>query len=305
MRSVPDSNKLSEMSIPGTHDSYANICGGSICGWVKTQTWSVPKQLKKGIRFFDVRLRPINGVLAIHHSHVFLHKYFGDALNDFKYFLQRNPSETILVRYKDETRHNSLISAVCKDGGQNCFKKVLKEGYEDKWMRSNSRYIYKGSTYRIPTLGETRGKIVFINMDRHGDFGLTNLNVRDDFEIARSDRLVDCGNVRTLGEPCIECLIGAHLETEWRCGQSPKLNGIKRHLNQASDNQQLSLTFCSGVGNKWVSPNSIYWAASNVNEYVKKLIRSYPRGKKLGVVIFDYVDIAESVVNDMITNHND
>jgi len=141
MRSVPDNTKLSDMSIPGTHDSYANICHIS-CEWVRTQMWGVPKQLKMGIRFFDVRLRPIDGVLTIHHGRAYLHKNFGDALNDFKHFLQRNPSETILVRYKDETVGGD-VSAQCKDGGQNCFKKVLKEKYEDKWMTWNRRCARK------------------------------------------------------------------------------------------------------------------------------------------------------------------
>ena len=104
MKFVPDGQKLHGMTIPGTHDSYAIHCapGGIGCEWARCQNWDVPKQLEMGVRFFDVRLRPFNDLFTIHHGAVYMKRVFGTVLDHFKSFLQRNPSETILVSHCKE-----------------------------------------------------------------------------------------------------------------------------------------------------------------------------------------------------------
>ena len=67
---LSDDLSLSEMSIPGTHNSAAYKIEGSwinraftgITGSIsidvwQTQDWTIEQQLRNGIRYFDVRLR--------------------------------------------------------------------------------------------------------------------------------------------------------------------------------------------------------------------------------------------------------
>ena len=66
MKDIPDETKISEMTIPGTHDSCALF--GICCA--RTQTWTLVEQMKAGIRYFDIRLRRINDTLRAYHAFV-------------------------------------------------------------------------------------------------------------------------------------------------------------------------------------------------------------------------------------------
>src|SRR6266487_4141969 len=88
MRWVPDNKRLSELSLPGTHDTMA-LYGGGIA---ETQSLPLRAQLDAGIRVLDIRCRHIEDVFAIHHGVVFEHAYFGaDVLKVCYEFLQDNP----------------------------------------------------------------------------------------------------------------------------------------------------------------------------------------------------------------------
>jgi 1-phosphatidylinositol phosphodiesterase len=67
MSDVPGSRLLSQLVLPGTHDSCARS-GGSL---VACQTRTLAEQLKAGIRFLDIRCRHISDAFAIHHGPVF------------------------------------------------------------------------------------------------------------------------------------------------------------------------------------------------------------------------------------------
>ena len=115
------------------------------------------------------------------------------------------------VRYKDESKGGA--SAVCKDGTQECFQEILNI-YKNGWMKTNSRYIYNMKwKYVIPTLGEVRGKMVFINMDNHGDIGLSSslLSVKDDWYI------------------------------DGRAAMDKKLSGMKKHIGMDDNFRLLGL----------------------------------------------------------------
>ena len=99
MSTIPGHQLIDTISIPGTHDSGADV---SPAGWVGTQDWSILQQLYNGVRFLDIRCRHINNIFAIHHGSFYLNKVFGDVLRDVTQFLRENPSETVLMRVKEE-----------------------------------------------------------------------------------------------------------------------------------------------------------------------------------------------------------
>jgi 1-phosphatidylinositol phosphodiesterase len=149
MSKVPDTQSLSRMTIPGTHETmalYETIPGTAIC-----QTNTLSEQLNYGIRCLDIRGRHLSNALTIHHGVVYQKATFSNVLDAATSFLSNNPTETIVMLLKEEhtpagnTRsyENTVMSYLTKD---------------------RAKYLYNGwkPCTKIPTLGEVRGKIVLV-----------------------------------------------------------------------------------------------------------------------------------------------
>jgi 1-phosphatidylinositol phosphodiesterase len=154
MGGLPDSTPLSAMSIPGTHDSGA-MHGGLA---VQTQSWTIAEQLQAGLRYFDIRTRRTKNSLAIHHGPFFQKQMFGDVMNAVTAFLRAHPTETVLMRVKEEyTAEKGSAS------------------YGDIWagyMKRYGNYVYKGNG-SFPTLGQIRGKILVLRNADFSGYGVT------------------------------------------------------------------------------------------------------------------------------------
>ncbi|WP_411121994.1 phosphatidylinositol-specific phospholipase C [Streptomyces sp. x-19] len=143
MSALGDGTPVQRLSIPGTHDSGARIGGP----WVACQNTSVAEQLAAGIRFLDVRCRAIDGVFAIHHGAFYQELMFGDVLNACRDFLRAHPTETVLMRVKQEYSEVSAEE----------FRQVFVSYLDGKGYRSLFR-LDAG----LPTLGEARGRVVLL-----------------------------------------------------------------------------------------------------------------------------------------------
>ena len=153
MRELKDNTLLSALSIPGTHNSpTCHLAAPS----VRCQAVSPREQLENGVRFFDIRVQPqypqdpARDELILVHS-VFPislsgNKYFRDLMDDVDDFLDRNPSET-------------LIMSVKREGPGNHTDEQLSRILRDHYANPDSRWYTKP---KIPTLGEARGKLVLI-----------------------------------------------------------------------------------------------------------------------------------------------
>lgn len=148
MKGIEDSRSLARMSIPGTHESGAVFSpDGDILGVVITQDQSITQQLNSGIRFLDIRCRVINDSLMVHHDSVYQNISFGDVLVDCGSFLKVNPSETILLRIKQE------YSTASDEEFVNIFESKYRANFSDILFTEP----------RVPTLGEVRRKVVVIS----------------------------------------------------------------------------------------------------------------------------------------------
>ena len=163
MKYVDDNKFLDELSIPGTHDSGTCSVDNDTepqSSQVKCQQDYIPTQLLEGIRYFDIRLGKGDDP-GIDHGIFYLLKkdgnylHLSDVIRYFKKFLNENPSEALIMlasRGNDEATDESITTA---------FAKV---------MADNPNLFYTSS--RVPTLGETRGKIVLLRR-----FGLAGNSV--------------------------------------------------------------------------------------------------------------------------------
>ncbi|MGH0792326.1 phosphatidylinositol-specific phospholipase C [Bacillus cereus] len=165
MSVIPNEAPLSTLSIPGTHDSMA-LHDGAAFGYAKDQAASLSTQLEKGIRYLDIRIRDTGDSFAIHHGPVYQEAMFGDVLNMVVDFLKNNPSETIVMRVKNE--HEQDL-----DRYDDIFQNYLKK---------YGSYFWTPTSYN-PKLGEVRGKIVILQ-DSPAKFGIpySTLNIEDSFE---------------------------------------------------------------------------------------------------------------------------
>lgn len=163
MDRVPDGTKLSEMTIPGTHNSAAFsystshfLCLEMTHLFVLCQDWNIETQLNNGIRFFDVRLVANGGSLEMYHGQCYLNMMFGEFLDTVVNFLNNHPREAVLVSYQEAHGPRQLADFMTT------FKTKLNEYSSHVWL-----------TYEdIPTIGDLRGKIFFINKKEEGDIGL-------------------------------------------------------------------------------------------------------------------------------------
>ena len=143
MSQLPDAKKLSQLTLPGTHES----CTAFLTEAASCQNWDLATQLQHGIRYVDIRCRHVQNVFAIHHENIYVGFDFGEGVRDVCVdFLKANPTECIVMQVKHEytDADPSLTFQQVFDG--------YRQGFES--------FFYTGD--HIPTLGEVRGKIVVV-----------------------------------------------------------------------------------------------------------------------------------------------
>ena len=73
----------------------------------QAQSLTIADQLDSGVRFLDLRGRPVNDTLEVFHGAIPQNLGFGEALAEVKTFLEANPSETVVL-YTQKENGNEL-----------------------------------------------------------------------------------------------------------------------------------------------------------------------------------------------------
>jgi hypothetical protein len=142
MASLRQSTLLSNVSIPGTHESCA-LYDHAKAGYNQCQWLTIPEQLLNGIRFLDIR--PRGDTLEITHAGADQKITFGEVQQQVVDFLKDNPSEIVLMNVQQEYVYVPNAEFVKK------FNEAVA-GYVNYWFFEA----------RIPTIEEARGRIVLI-----------------------------------------------------------------------------------------------------------------------------------------------
>ena len=164
MKDIPDDTKLSEMTIPGTHDSMSLF--GICCA--RTQTWTLVEQMKAGLRYFDIRLRRINNTLRAYHGFVDQKETFDSILVYAFDFLEKNPSETI------------MFEIISEYDAKNCEKSFVElyeeytQSYKDKIKSYENRDI---------TMGEIRGKLFVVKVFEGSTSRIPNFFIQNEWSV--------------------------------------------------------------------------------------------------------------------------
>ena len=151
MQALPDETPLSQVVLPGTHDSATEFV--QLAYFSKCQALSIRGQLDAGFRYLDIRLDDSEEMALMHgFTHCTVSGWpwakpllLESVLSDCYAFLRENPSETVLFCVKHE--HGDETDAV--------FAERLS-----KLIEAESGLWYAGEG--IPTVGEARGKLVLL-----------------------------------------------------------------------------------------------------------------------------------------------
>lgn len=144
MRHVPDLRRLSDFSMPGTHDSGALRDTPALPGTAKAQVRTISEQLNLGVRVLDLRFKVRDygkpgAYLQLFHGPVDQQRRAASVLGDVVSFLRAHPSETVVVSIKNE------------DGKYPYTFERLLAGiigtHASEWWTANA----------VPTLGQVRG----------------------------------------------------------------------------------------------------------------------------------------------------
>ncbi|PHD59071.1 two domain protein [Bacillus toyonensis] len=229
MANIPNSRRISQLSIPGTHGSMAlhGGPGGPIAAtWAINQTMNLETQLNSGIRFIDIRCRHEHNNFAMYHGIVFQYAYFGShVLEPVIRFLRQNPSETILMYIQEE--HTPT-------GNTRTFAETF-----ESFFRPNQDFFWNPNSLN-PTLEEVRGKIILLQAfpSNRGWFGMNwgSLDRQDRWEVDGPNDIYN----------------------KWIAVR----NQFSRAMN---DRNRIHVNFLSGTGNGRISGPSPWALASGYN----------------------------------------
>lgn len=166
LSAIADATPVQRLTLPGTHNSGARFGGP----WTECQNTTIADQLNSGIRFLDVRCRAFENAFPIHHGAFYQNLNFDDVLGACRSFLSAHPSETVLMRVKQEYSEESAAE----------FRRIFDTYLDGKGWRSLFRL-----DNTLPALGQARGKVVLLadsdNMPgvRYGDGSL--FDIQDDY----------------------------------------------------------------------------------------------------------------------------
>jgi 1-phosphatidylinositol phosphodiesterase len=261
MEKVPDDRLLSQLSIPGSHDSGALYSVGDLSG--KCQDSTIWEQLLYGVRFFDVRLYNYNDSLLVCHNFIDENLAFSDLVHQAVNFLESYPKEGLLISVKHEGTDS---------GATKSFESLLQEE-----IAKNSTYWSTGRDLPA-TLGAIRGKMTLISryadntigldaygsgsnhwmsdVDGTGTFSLNQFRVQDHYKVSDN-------------------------ETKWS-----EITSLLSEAEKDSSNSLLYLNFFSGYLTKGFPPSYSMSTAKVINP--KVLSGALPKAHP-GVLICDFV----------------
>ena len=157
MAGLDDNAFICQLSIPGAHDA----CSSSFSGWSaigaavagKVQTKSVEQMLNQGVRAFDLRPAVISNKLTICHGILVTSFDFNTVMQQLCTYLDAHPSEfcVVVIRHEVEADDSNADFASMMQASLASIKDHLVN------FRPNL------------TVGEARGKILFLSRDKYDE----------------------------------------------------------------------------------------------------------------------------------------
>ena len=310
MSAIRGETRLSEITMPGTHDTGARDFEGGyalLSSISKCQGLTIPEQLDAGARFLDIRVEAHGEsddyYAFLTHGETTVRtpgtgawgsisgsdKYYLDRLFKECYdFLDRHPSETILMCLKKDKGDQDIatsvyqyIHGVSKVNGNQYFNDIYPEGYnwQDHWYVAGDD----------PTLDDVRGKIVVFNRYNFDyDLDETTGGVQAGVKIDWNDQEDPSSWI----DPCYELNKqgNGYIQDRYSWQKNDKLSATQ---------QMLDLTHTKGMW--YISFSSTTWGtlipnpeghANEINPGLPYL--NFTPGKPSGIYLMDFLGASDS-----------
>lgn len=225
MSRLSNDTRISQLSIPGTHDSHCtrdNLKGmnswGMIGRMIETQDTGIYQQLKNGVRYVDLR---VGEGKRMRHGKVELRGELGDCLNEIDYFLKENSSEAVLVHIMWD--HPDV------DEPDWFTEHVREQWWNHRWEYSNE----------WPTLGGIRGRALLLRRFKdNSKSSVLGIDVRQFFGKDHSDTSQGKWDSSPQGNQS-----GDDYNDKWNMVQQH----LQKAMNSSKDDNVVYITNSAGV----------------------------------------------------------
>lgn len=288
MSQLPNYAYVSQISIPGTHDSGT---GNGFSGiWTllgpstaKTQHLSISDQLAAGVRALDLRPAVDGSSLPIYHGVCKTKIALDGAVKDCLAFLDAHPSEFIFIITRHETDG---------DDGNSNWAQLMSE-----LMNGHDSRIVQFSPYM--TVSEARGKLIVATRDSYDCAKTGQISGWGDNSSGRTARISCGGKTATL-----------HLQDNYDCTGTDGLQKKKDAFDSMFSYSKKMCTSTSYVGHWVINHLSGYTKAASTsnNESMAEAMGAHMVTKMdmkgssegpTGIVMMDFAGASQTIVNDM------
>lgn len=273
MKTIEENKFLSQINIPGTHDSGTYKFNRLIFNnYVKTQNITIREQLDAGIRFLDIRCRHINNKFAIHHGRYFCNLMFGEVLEQCTAFLRVHDSECIVMSVKEEYKPEGNTREFYQT-----FLDYVQIAGESYWYRSNT----------IPRLKDVRNKIVLIHRFnfKQQTFGINAVN---------------WPNNKTFKIQHQHDSIAFWIQDQYSVTWTQKAMAINELANESNKRENFwYLNFIS------LTP-ALSSSIRKTSHFTNTIIHDIAKNNKnsfLGLIIMDYPNVKQGLISSIIDNN--
>ena len=213
MKEIPDNIKISELTIPGTHDSCTyQIKGiGKLVSYAaRTQSWNLEQQMKAGLRYFDIRLRSYKNTLHCFHGPIDLIQTFDSILKTASDFINKNKTETLIMQIVSEYDDKDCT-------------KSMEQMYEE-YTKNYKHIIIVFNNSIIPTMGELRGKLFFIKIMKGSTTHISHFHIQNSWT---------CNTIKEIGKKIKKIRTQFHRATSFK--ENTKETFFMNYLSSSSD----------------------------------------------------------------------
>lgn len=264
MSYLDDTKKLTELTIPGTHDT----CTYRVSGLYQCQTMNLETQFKNGVRFWDIRLKVKDGKIYAYHGTKYLDITFDNILTTSAILLRQFPSECIIMSISHEENQDN------------------EELYQKLWpIIKDLNYWYTED--RVPKIAEVRGKIVLIRRfiaPDDLDFPV-GINAYGEWPKNSTKRWENSSNVKFTVQDEYKGYLSINKEKKFN-------NYVKPVLNEAkNNNDSLFINFTSGTVD---GGGSVFFPPKSLAEVTNKLLLDYLSDNTTGhygIIPMDFPEI--------------
>lgn len=304
MSRLSESLSLSDITIPGTHDSGTHV--HDILPVSITQTWTIGRQLSEGIRFLDIRLNKSNGFEIVHgESRTGLY-FEKDCVAVIANFLKNEgPKETILLSIQSE--------------------RGTTDGFHDGVLEILERVVGKYNLFtgaQPGPLSSLRGSVVLLrrywidpatNTHQESDKSKSGVNLHDlpannKWWPANSDTFDELGDGKyQANSEGINFAIQDwyDLQTSW---YKKKIELMEKYLDaavKAPDNVWfLNFTSC-GTSAREGNPDDFAKGETELNASLFRYLATHTGARqRYGTVVMDFPEYPEELITALIRTNN-